>query len=159
MWGSRNLIALAVTGVLAVGLSACGGSSSSSSSGGGTSAKSSSSSSSGVQAIPLKPGENPAGQVLTGPTKKKGGVLTAYTSEDFAHLDPGESYFTNDYIVDYATQRPLFSYMPNTADTSSARTSPPRSRRRPTAASPTAARPSPSTSARACPSARRSTAR
>jgi peptide/nickel transport system substrate-binding protein len=115
MRGSRNLIAMAVTGVLAVGLSACGGSSSSSSSaGGGSSVKSSSSSSSGVQAIPLKPGENPAGQVLTGPTKKKGGVLTAYTSEDFAHLDPGESYFTNDYIVDYATQRPLFSYKPNT---------------------------------------------
>ncbi|MGB9183118.1 MAG: ABC transporter substrate-binding protein [Solirubrobacteraceae bacterium] len=102
----RSLAAFAVTGLLTLGVAACGGSSSSSSSGGGSSSKS------GTSAIPLKAGENPAGQVLTG--KKKGGVLTAYTSEDFAHLDPGQSYFVNDYIVDYASQRPLFSYPPNT---------------------------------------------
>ena len=107
----RRLAAFAATGLLAVGVAACGSSSSSSSSGGG----SSSGSSSTTAAIPLKPGENPAGQVLTGPTKKRGGTLTAYTSEDFAHLDPGQSYFANDYVVDYATQRPLFSYMPNTS--------------------------------------------
>ncbi len=109
---SRSLLVALATGLLAVGVAACGGSSSSSSSGG-----SSSGGSSTTATIPLKAGENPAGQVLTGPTKKKGGVLTAYTSEDFAHLDPGESYFTNDYIIDYATQRPLFSYLPNTSDT------------------------------------------
>src|SRR5665213_1951163 len=107
----RSLAAFAVTGLLAVGVAACGSSSSSSSSGGGSSSASGSSTTS----IPLKAGENPAGQVLLG--KKKGGVLTAYSAEDFAHLDPGESYFTQDYIVDYATQRPLFSYLPNTADT------------------------------------------
>jgi peptide/nickel transport system substrate-binding protein len=105
---SRSVIAAAVTGVLALGVSACG---SSSSSGGG-----SSSSSSRASAIPLKAGENPAGQVLTGATKKRGGTLTIYSSEDFEHLDPGESYFTQDYGVDYATQRPLFAYLPNTAD-------------------------------------------
>ncbi|MGH2867510.1 MAG: ABC transporter substrate-binding protein [Solirubrobacteraceae bacterium] len=104
----RSLTAFAVTGLLALGVAACG-SSSSSSSGGGSSSKSASTS-----RIPLKPGENPIGQVLTGPTKKKGGTLTAYTSEDFAHLDPGQSYFVNDYIIDYATQRPLFYYPPNT---------------------------------------------
>ncbi|HEY5190088.1 MAG TPA: ABC transporter substrate-binding protein [Solirubrobacteraceae bacterium] len=106
----RSLAAFAVTGLLAVGVAACGSSSSNSSSGGG-----SSSGSGNTPSIPLKAGENPAGQVLTGPTKKKGGTLTAYSSEDFAHLDPGQSYFTQDYIVDYATQRPLFSYLPNTS--------------------------------------------
>ena len=117
---SRSLIAsLAVTGLLAVGITACGSSNSSSSSGGGSSSQSSSSngsSSSGVPTIPLKAGENPVGQVLTGPTKKRGGTLTVYSSEDFEHLDPGESYFTQDYGVDYVTQRPLFAYLPNTAN-------------------------------------------
>jgi peptide/nickel transport system substrate-binding protein len=112
MRGSRNLIAAAVTGLLAVGLTACGGSSSSSSS--GSSGGGSSSGTSSVAAVPEKPGENPAGQVLTGATKKKGGTLTVYSSEDFEHLDPGESYFTDDYGVDYVTQRPLFAYLPNT---------------------------------------------
>ena len=115
---SRSLIAsVAVTGLLGVGITACGSSNSSkSSSGGGSSSQSSSNasnSSGGVQTIPLKPGENPIGQVLTGPTKKRGGTLTVYSSEDFEHLDPGESYFTQDYGVDYVTQRPLFAYMPN----------------------------------------------
>jgi peptide/nickel transport system substrate-binding protein len=107
MTGSpRSLAAFAVTGLLAVGVAACGGSSnSSSSSGGGSSSKS------GTPAIPYKAGENPVGQVLLG--KKKGGILTAYSSQDFTHLDPGQSYFTADYEIDYATQRPLFSYMPN----------------------------------------------
>jgi peptide/nickel transport system substrate-binding protein len=102
----RSLAAFAVTGLLTLGVAACGSSTSSSSSGGGSSSKS------GTSSIPLKAGESPTGQVLLG--KKKGGILTAYSSEDFAHLDPGQSYFVNDYIVDYATQRPLFSYQPNT---------------------------------------------
>ncbi|HEY2320233.1 MAG TPA: ABC transporter substrate-binding protein, partial [Solirubrobacteraceae bacterium] len=114
---SRSLIAsAAVTGLLAVGITACGSSnnsSSQSSSGGGSS---SAQSSSGVQSIPLKPGEDPSHQVLTGSTKKKGGTLTVYSSEDFEHLDPGESYFTQDYGVDYVTQRPLFAYLPNTSN-------------------------------------------
>jgi peptide/nickel transport system substrate-binding protein len=104
----RSLAAFAVTGLLTLGVAACGSSSSNSSSGGG-------SSSSGTPKTPLKAGESPAGQVLLG--KKKGGTLTAYSSEDFAHLDPGQSYFVNDYIIDYATQRPLFFYMPNTTST------------------------------------------
>ncbi len=107
----RSLAAFAVTGLLAVGVAACGSSSSSNSSGGTSGA------SSGTPAIPLKAGENPVGQVLTGPTKKKGGTLTVYSSEDFIHFDPGEAYFSLDYSVAYATQRPLFSYMPNTENT------------------------------------------
>ena len=35
------------------------------------------------------------------------------SSEDFQHLDPGQAYFSLDYAVVYAMQRPLFIYMPN----------------------------------------------
>jgi peptide/nickel transport system substrate-binding protein len=98
----ERAITAVIAGLLALGVVACGSSSSSSSGG---------SSTSGAQSLPLKPGENPASQQLLG--KKKGGVLTVYSSEDFEHLDPGESYFVQDYAVDYPTQRPLFAYMPN----------------------------------------------
>ena len=60
----------------------------------------------------LKPGEDPAGQQLTG--KRRGGTLTAYTSLGFDSLDPGQSYYQITYPVMYATQRPLFAYLPNT---------------------------------------------
>lgn len=103
----RSLAVFAATGLLAIGVAACGSSSSSSSGG-------ASSSSSSLPQIPLKAGENPVGQVLTGPTKKKGGTLTVYSSEDFIHFDPGEAYFSLDYSIVYATQRPLFWYLPNT---------------------------------------------
>jgi peptide/nickel transport system substrate-binding protein len=118
---SRSLIAsVAVTGLLGVGITACGSGSSSSSSSSGGGSSSQSSSSSGVQTIPLKAGEDPTNQTLTGATKKRGGTLTVYSSEDFEHLDPGESYFTQDYGVDYVTQRALFAYMPNTENAVSA---------------------------------------
>ncbi|HEX8974935.1 MAG TPA: ABC transporter substrate-binding protein [Solirubrobacteraceae bacterium] len=104
------MAAFAVTGLLAVGVAACGSSSSSSSSGGG-----SSSGASGAPSIPLKAGENPVGQSLTG--GKKGGTLTVYSSGDFEHLDPGQSYYSLDYTVVQATDRPLFSYPPNSTDT------------------------------------------
>ncbi len=111
----RTVLAAAIAVVVAVALAACGSSSSKSSSGGSSGGKSSSGGGGGsAQSVPLKPGENPAGQTLFG--KTKGGVLTAYSSEDFEHLDPGESYFVMDYIIDQATQRPLFSYLPNTED-------------------------------------------
>ncbi len=103
----RSLAVFAATGLLAIGVAACGSSNSSSSGG-------ASSSSSSLPQIPLKAGENPVGQVLTGPTKKKGGTLTVYSSEDFIHFDPGEAYFALDYSIVYATQRTLFQYLPNT---------------------------------------------
>jgi peptide/nickel transport system substrate-binding protein len=106
---SRSLAALAATGLLAVGAAACGSSSSNSSSGGG------SSSSGGSPKIPLKAGENPVGQQLTG--KKKGGTLTVYSSGDFEHLDPGQAYYALDYALVQATNRPLFSYPPSSATT------------------------------------------
>jgi peptide/nickel transport system substrate-binding protein len=90
---------------LVFALAACGSSSSSSSSAGGGS--SSTSTSSGG----LKPALTGAGQTLTNGTK--GGTLTVLQHEDFQHLDPGESYFSLDYEVIYATQRPLYSFPPN----------------------------------------------
>jgi peptide/nickel transport system substrate-binding protein len=100
---------VAVAGLVAAGLAACGSSSKSSTTGG------TSTSSSAAPSLSLKPGENPAGQPLTG--GKKGGQLTVYTSIDFEHLDPGSTYFTLDYAVMYATQRPLFRYPPNSTST------------------------------------------
>jgi peptide/nickel transport system substrate-binding protein len=108
---SRNLAAFAATGLLAAGISACGGSSSSSSSSGGGS----SSQSSTVKSIPLKPGENPVGQALYG--KKKGGTLTVLSNGDFEHLDSGSAYYALDYNIIQATDRPLFSYPPNSSST------------------------------------------
>jgi peptide/nickel transport system substrate-binding protein len=112
MRGSRSLIATAVTGLLAVGVAACGSSgSSSSSSGGGQS----SGNSGAPKSLPLKAGENPAGQQLYG--KKKGGTLTVLSNGDFEHLDPGQAYYALDYTVVQATDRPLFAYAPNSAST------------------------------------------
>jgi peptide/nickel transport system substrate-binding protein len=88
-----------VLGAAAVTLAGCG---SSSSSGSNPNA---------LKQIPLKPGESPVGQQLY--TGKKGGTLQVYDQEDFEHLDPGQSYFAIDYEAMYATQRPLYSYMPN----------------------------------------------
>ncbi len=101
----RTAACAAVVGLLAVGLAACGSSSSSSSASKTTTAVS----------VPLKPGENPVGQNLY--NGKRGGTLTVYSSEDFEHLDPGEAYFSLDYAVMYATQRPLFMYPPDSTTT------------------------------------------
>jgi len=84
-------------GLLALALSGCG--------------SSSGSSPNGAKVLPLKPGESPAGQQLY--NGKKGGTLQVYNQEDFQHLDPGQAYFVIDYEAAYATQRPLYSYLPN----------------------------------------------
>jgi peptide/nickel transport system substrate-binding protein len=86
--------AIALAGVLALALAACGSSSSSSSS----------ISANGIQ--------SPKTQPQSG--GKKGGTLTVLNHEDFENIDPGIAYFTTDYEVVHATQRPLFSYKPNT---------------------------------------------
>jgi peptide/nickel transport system substrate-binding protein len=88
-----------VLGAAAVTLAACGSSSSSGSN------------PNTAKQIPLKPGESPVGQQMF--NGKKGGTLQVYDQEDFEHLDPGQSYFAIDYEAMYATQRPLYSYMPN----------------------------------------------
>jgi peptide/nickel transport system substrate-binding protein len=102
-----NLTSPVIAVLTAVALAACGASSSPSSSSSKVAREPAS--------VPLKAGENPVGQTLYG--KKKGGALTVYSSEDFEHLDPGEAYFAADYAIMYATQRPLFSYKPNTDST------------------------------------------
>jgi peptide/nickel transport system substrate-binding protein len=112
----RKAVYLAVVGLLALFVAACGSSSSSSStaassSAASSSATSSSSSSSANGGLALKAGESGLGQDLY--NGKPGGTLTVYSQEDFEHLDPGESYFSLDYAVVYATQRPLFVYPPN----------------------------------------------
>jgi peptide/nickel transport system substrate-binding protein len=43
---------------------------------------------------------------------RRGGTLTVLDETDFEHLDPGEAYYSLDYSVLNATQRPLYSYGP-----------------------------------------------
>ena len=148
----RSLTAMAVTGLLAVGVAACGSSSARARPG----EDASSSSGSSTTSIPLKPGENPVGQTLTG--KKKGGTLTVYSTGASSTSTRARRTTRSTTRLTQATSRPLFTYPPN-SPTRCVRTSLPRSRRRPTAASPTAARRSPCTSGPASTTARRSTAR
>jgi peptide/nickel transport system substrate-binding protein len=49
----------------------------------------------------------------------KGGTLTVLNHADFEHIDPGTSYFSNDYQAMYAVHRPLYSYKPNNVATPS----------------------------------------
>jgi peptide/nickel transport system substrate-binding protein len=90
-------LAAALAAGLALALGACG----------------SSGDSPATAVIPLKAGESPAHQQLYG--KRRGGVLTVYQEADFEHFDPGSTYSTQDYTVMYATQRPLYSYPPDSA--------------------------------------------
>ncbi|MGA9859217.1 MAG: ABC transporter substrate-binding protein [Solirubrobacteraceae bacterium] len=105
---SRRIAAVAAAALSAVCVAACGSTNASS----GSAAPGQHSSS---HPIPLKPGENPSTEQLTG--GKRGGSLTVYSSEDFQHFDPGQAYFTNDYAVLYATERPLFVYLPTSQNT------------------------------------------
>jgi peptide/nickel transport system substrate-binding protein len=43
----------------------------------------------------------------------KGGTLKIVSAEAWQHLDPGESYFQIDYLVEYAIHRPLYSFKPD----------------------------------------------
>jgi peptide/nickel transport system substrate-binding protein len=53
----------------------------------------------------------PMTERLTG--GRRGGTLTVLDETDFEHLDPGIAYYSLDYEVIYATQRPLYSNRPN----------------------------------------------
>jgi len=86
-------------GLLALGLAACG-SSSSSDSPAGSAIKVAK----GIQ-TPLIEAQGDG---------KRGGTLTVLDHEDFEHLDPGQAYFSLDYEIVYAVQRPLYSNRPNT---------------------------------------------
>lgn len=106
MWRLKAVTATVLAAGTALSVAACGSSTSSSSS-----TSTTSSGSSATAKIPLKAGENAMDESLSG--GKKGGTLTVLSSEDFEYLDPGESYFSLDYAVAYAMQRPLLIYMPN----------------------------------------------
>jgi peptide/nickel transport system substrate-binding protein len=102
----RTLMPAALVVVLGLLLAACGSSSSSSSTG------ASATGSSG--GIPSTGGiQNPTTQSLT--DGKKGGTLNVLDETDFEHLDPGIAYYSLDYEVVFATQKPLLSNKPNTA--------------------------------------------
>jgi peptide/nickel transport system substrate-binding protein len=83
-------------------VAACGGSS-----GGGGSSKSTSSG--GAAAAPSLSG---LANVKSAQGQAKGGTLNVVSNEGWSHLDPGQAYFQIDYLVTYATQRPLYSYKP-----------------------------------------------
>ena len=48
---------------------------------------------------------------------KKGGKVTFLAAADVDYLDPGQTYYTFGYAVAYATQRPLYSFKPDDAET------------------------------------------
>ena len=98
MSSTRKLCSAAFAGALVLGLAACG-------SGGGTI--------SGASGIKAPPGvQTPLTESQSGGTH--GGTLTVLNHQDFEHLDPGQAYSSVDYEAMYATQRPLYSYKPNT---------------------------------------------
>ena len=99
----RTAVAIVLAAGLALLLAACGSSSSSSTS---TTASASSALSTGGYKSPLT-------EPLTG---KRGGTLAVLQEIDFEHLDPGISYFSVDYAVVFATQRPLYSQKPNSTE-------------------------------------------
>jgi peptide/nickel transport system substrate-binding protein len=94
----RMFASTALAGAFALGLAACG---------------SSGSSVSGGSPIKVASGiQTPQTQAQSG--GKHGGTLTVLNQTDFEHIDPGQAYFNIDYEVVHATQRPLYSYKPNT---------------------------------------------
>jgi peptide/nickel transport system substrate-binding protein len=106
----RTVAAIATVAALGLLLAACGSSSSK-----GSSTSSGGSSSSG--SISTGGYQSPETQSLTG--GKKGGVLQVLDETDFEHIDPGIAYYSLDYEVVFATQRPLYSNKPNTASEAS----------------------------------------
>jgi peptide/nickel transport system substrate-binding protein len=59
----------------------------------------------------LRPAFDGSGEDLVG--GQKGGTLTVLDNEDFEHLDPGQTYFSLDYEVIYAVDRPLYRFRPD----------------------------------------------
>ncbi len=53
-----------------------------------------------------------AGGCGGGGSAQSGGTLTVINNGDFQYADPGAAYYQFDYQIDYATQRPLYSYKP-----------------------------------------------
>ncbi len=101
----RSVAAVVLATGLALGLAACGSSNSSSSP---------SSTTSTSAALSTSGYKSPLTEPLTG--GKRGGTLNVLQEIDFEHLDPGIAYFSVDYAVVFATQRPLYSQKPNSTE-------------------------------------------
>ena len=104
MKSTRSVAAAVLVTGLALLLAACGSSSSGENSSSNTNA--SAALSTGGYKSPLTEPE----------TGKRGGTLTVLQEIDFEHLDPGIAYFSVDYAVVFATQRPLYSQKPNSTE-------------------------------------------
>jgi peptide/nickel transport system substrate-binding protein len=89
----RSIVALTGAVVATVAVAACGGNDHKGRGRASSSAKTSS-------ATTIKPG-------------KPGGKLTVLWSGDIDSLDPGQTYYTFGYMVQYAVNRTLYSYMPD----------------------------------------------
>jgi peptide/nickel transport system substrate-binding protein len=96
--GSIRTLTLPALAATALALGACGSSTKSVSGGGGIKVAN------GIQ--------TPLTQAQSG--GKRGGTLTVLDHQDFEHIDAGATYFSFDYEVLDVTQRPLYSYKPNT---------------------------------------------
>ena len=95
----RTAAVIATAALSALVLAACGSSGSSSSS---SAASESAGGTAGFQ--------SPTTESLGG---KRGGTLQVLDESDFEHLDPGIAYYSVDYAVVFAVQRPLYSNKPN----------------------------------------------
>ena len=60
-------------------------------------------------------GGNQAGGTGGG-TAQKGGTITVLSAGDVDNIDPGIAYYSFTYEITYATQRPLYSYKPDSVD-------------------------------------------
>jgi peptide/nickel transport system substrate-binding protein len=102
MRSTRTLVGVALAAAATLLLSACG------------SSATTSSSATGASAISTGGFQSPATQTLSG--GKRGGTLIVLNESDFEHLDPGIAYYSVDYAVVLATQRPLYSQKPNSTE-------------------------------------------
>ncbi len=103
MRSTRTIAATVLSVAIALALAACGSSSGSSSTAG-----------SGANVIGTGGFQSPATESLTG--GKRGGTLQVLDETEFEHLDPGIAYYSLDYQVVLATQRPLYSHKPNSTE-------------------------------------------
>ncbi|HET8673926.1 MAG TPA: hypothetical protein VFL87_09835, partial [Thermoleophilaceae bacterium] len=101
---AKSLSAAVGVGALAIAVAACG------SSGGGSSSTTSGGGGGGASTAPKLTG---GANVAINQGQQKGGTLNLISNEGWEHLDPGQSYFQIDYLVVYATQRPLYSFDPS----------------------------------------------
>jgi peptide/nickel transport system substrate-binding protein len=104
-------------------VAACGGSNSSSNNSGSSGSKTGNSGSTGSSGGTSSNGGGANVSISQG--QKKGGTLNVVSAEGWEHLDPGQSYFQIDYLVVYATQRPLYSFTPDSKMTPDLAAGPP----------------------------------